>query len=90
MQPIAGIRRSQAPVTGRDLFDRAGLRLRVSLPDNTPMAPGRRTKRKLKNRPKFKITRRLKDRKMKAKKKAAHKRGLAKSRARRKNRGKKR
>ena len=48
-----------------------------------------RTKRSLKNRPKFKITRRLKDRKMKAKKKAAHKRGLARSKKRRQNRGKK-
>jgi hypothetical protein len=52
------------------------------------MAAGR-TKRKLKNRPKYKITRRLKDRKMKAKKAARHKRGLARSRARRKARGKK-
>ena len=48
-----------------------------------------RTKRSLKTRPKFKIVRRLKDRKMKAKKKAWHKRGLAKSKARRRNRGKK-
>ncbi len=47
-----------------------------------------RTKRKLKNRPKFKIARRLKGRKMKAKKKAAHKRGLNKSRKRRQKRGK--
>ena len=89
MQPIAGIRRDPGEVTGRDLFDRAGLRFRASLPDNTRMAPGRRTKRKLKNRPKFKIKRRLKDRRMKAKKNAAHKRGLARSRKRRKNRGKK-
>lgn len=48
-----------------------------------------RTKRKLKNRPKFKIARRLKGRKMKAKKKAAHKRGLGRSKKRRQNRGKK-
>jgi hypothetical protein len=48
-----------------------------------------RTKSKLKNRPKYKITRRLKDRKMKAKKKAAHKRGLTRSKKRRQNRGKK-
>ena len=51
------------------------------------MAPGRRTKSKLKNRPKYKIVRRLKDRKMKAKKSAAHKRGLGRSKARRKTRG---
>lgn len=87
---MPGIRRTGGPVTGRDLFDRAGLRRAVFLPDNPRMAPGRRTKRKLKNRPKFKIKRRLKDRRMKAKKNAAHKRGLARSRARRKNRGKKR
>ncbi|MGE0402608.1 MAG: hypothetical protein AB7T06_38250 [Kofleriaceae bacterium] len=48
-----------------------------------------RTKKKLKNRPKFKIARRLKGRKMKSKKKAAHKRGLNRSRKRRQNRGKK-
>ena len=48
---------------------------------------GRRTKQKLKNRPKYKIERRLKGRKMKAKKKAAHKRGLGRSKARRRNRG---
>ena len=89
MQPMAGIRRSDRGVTGRDLFDRAGLRRAVFLPDNPRMAPGRRTKSKLKNRPKYKIKRRLKDRRMKAKKNAAHKRGLAKSRARRRNRGKK-
>lgn len=50
------------------------------------MAAGR-TKSKLKNRPKFKVVRRLKDRRMKAKKKAAHKRGLARSKARRQKRG---
>jgi hypothetical protein len=48
-----------------------------------------RTKRKLKSRPKFKQTRRLKDRKMKARKSAWHKRGLARNKARRRNRGKK-
>ncbi len=48
-----------------------------------------RTKSKLKNRPKYKIVRRLKDRKMKAKKKAAHKRGLGRSKKRRQTRGKK-
>jgi hypothetical protein len=52
------------------------------------MAVGR-TKRKLKNRPKFKIARRLKGRKMKSKKKAAHKRGLTRSKRKRQNRGKK-
>lgn len=52
------------------------------------MAAGR-TKSKLKNRPKYKIARRLKGRKMKAKKKAAHKRGLGRSKKRRQNRGKK-
>lgn len=46
-----------------------------------------RTKQKLKTRPKFKIARRLKGRKMKAKKAAAHKRGLGKSKARRRARG---
>ncbi|MDB4957273.1 MAG: hypothetical protein JWO36_4842 [Myxococcales bacterium] len=48
-----------------------------------------RTKRSLKKRPKFKQVRRLKDRKMKAKKRAWHKRGLARSKARRQKRGKK-
>jgi hypothetical protein len=51
------------------------------------MATGR-TKRKLKNRPKFKQVRRLKDRRMKARKKAAHKRGLGRNKARRQRRGK--
>ena len=50
---------------------------------------GQRTKRKLKNRPKYKQVRRLKDRKMKSKKKAAHKRGLGRSKARRRRRGQK-
>lgn len=48
---------------------------------------GRRTKSALKNRPKFKQKRRLKDRKMKAKKNAWHKRGLARNKARRSKRG---
>ncbi len=52
------------------------------------MATGRRTKKKLSNRPKFKQKRRLKDRRMKARKSAAHKRGLGRNRARRKLRGK--
>ena len=53
------------------------------------MATGRRTKQKLKTRPKFKQERRLKGRKIKAKKKAAHKRGLARNKARRSRRGQK-
>ncbi|HEY4238654.1 MAG TPA: hypothetical protein VGM88_02520 [Kofleriaceae bacterium] len=52
------------------------------------MATGRRDKRKLKSRPKFKQVRRLKGRRMKTKKKAAHKRGLARNKARRTRRGK--
>ena len=52
--------------------------------DNTRMP---RTKRKLSSRPKYKQTRRLKDRKMKAKKAASHKRGLGRSKARRRRRG---
>ena len=54
--------------------------------DNTRMATGR-TKSKLKNRPKYKIARRLKGRKMKSKKKAAHKRGLGRSKKKRQTRG---
>jgi len=50
------------------------------------MAAGR-TKSKLKNRPKYKVVRRLKGRKMKAKKKAAHKRGIGRNKARRQVRG---
>ncbi|MEO6777536.1 MAG: hypothetical protein ABI467_31710 [Kofleriaceae bacterium] len=50
---------------------------------------GRRTKSSLKSRPKFKQKRRLKDRKMKAKKSAWHKRGLARGKAKRAKRGKK-
>ena len=53
------------------------------------MAAGRRTKKSLKTRPKYKQVRRLKDRRMKARKKAAHKRGLARNKARRQRRGKK-
>lgn len=51
------------------------------------MATGRRDKKKLKDRPKYKVQRRLKGRKMKARKKAAHKRGLGRNRARRSKRG---
>lgn len=51
------------------------------------MATGRRNKRKLSTRPKYKQARSLKGRKMKAKKKAAHKRGLGRSKARRRRRG---
>ncbi len=53
------------------------------------MATGRRNKKSLKNRPKYKQKRRLKDRKMKARKKAWHKRGLGRNKARRSRRGKK-
>src|SRR5262249_43257549 len=49
---------------------------------------GRRNKRSLKSRPKFKQKRRLKDRRMKARKRAWHKRGLARNKARRRRRGK--
>jgi hypothetical protein len=53
------------------------------------MATGRRNKKKLSSRPKFKQARSLKGRRIKSKKKAAHKRGLARSRARRSRRGQK-
>jgi hypothetical protein len=53
------------------------------------MATGRRTKKRLKNRPKFKQERRLKGRRIKARKSAQHKRGLARSKARRSRRGQK-
>jgi hypothetical protein len=43
-----------------------------------------RSKKKLKNRPKYKRERFMRDRKMKAKKKAAHKRGLNRGKKRRK------
>jgi hypothetical protein len=52
------------------------------------MASGRRTKKKLKDRPKFKQKRRLKGRLMKARKAAQHKRGLGRNRVRRSKRGK--
>jgi hypothetical protein len=55
--------------------------------DNTRMASGRRDKKKLKNRPKYKQVRRLKGRRMKSRKAAAHKRGLARNKARRRRRG---
>jgi hypothetical protein len=48
---------------------------------------GQRTKSKVKNRPKFKVVRRLKGRRVKAKKAAAHKRGLNRNKARRRRRG---
>jgi hypothetical protein len=50
---------------------------------------GQRSKRSLKSRPKYKQKRSLKDRRMKAKGAAAHKRGLNRNRKRRKARGKK-
>ena len=50
---------------------------------------GRRFKKKLSSRPKYKQKRSLKDRRMKSKKKAAHKRGLGRSKARRRRRGQK-
>lgn len=62
------------------------LALWARIADNPRMG---RTKSNVKNRPKYKIARRLKGRKMKSKKKAAHKRGLGRSKARRRNRGKK-
>lgn len=51
------------------------------------MATGHRSKSKVKNRPKYKRDRSLKGRRIKAKKNAAHKRGLNRSRARRAKRG---
>ena len=54
--------------------------------DNSRMG---RTKQSVKTRPKYKRERRLKGRKMKARKKAWHKRGLGRSKARRQRRGKK-
>ena len=50
---------------------------------------GRRSKSSIKSRPKYKRTRILRDRKIKAKASAAHKRGLNRARKRRRNRGKK-
>jgi len=52
-------------------------------------AMGARTKSKLKSRPKYKAARSLKGRKMKAKKKAAHRRGTGRNKARRARKGKK-
>jgi hypothetical protein len=53
------------------------------------VAAAGRTKSKLKNRPKYKAARSLRGRKIKAKKNAAHKRGLNRSKARRAKRGQK-
>ena len=50
------------------------------------MATGRRTKSSISTRPKYKKVRILKDRRMKSKKAAAHKRGLSRGKARRKTR----
>jgi hypothetical protein len=54
------------------------------------MPSGRRTKTKLKDRPKYKQKRRLKGRKVKARKAAWHKRGMGRNKARRGRRGTKR
>jgi len=48
-----------------------------------------RSKSKLSSRPKHKVAHSLKGRRIKARKKAAHKRGLARNKARRQRRGKK-
>jgi hypothetical protein len=48
-----------------------------------------RSKKSVKSRPKFKLARRLKGRRIKSRKKAAHKRGLGRSKARRRRRGQK-
>jgi hypothetical protein len=53
------------------------------------MASGRRTKSTIKTRPKYKRDRILKGRKIKAKKSAAHKRGLNRSKAKAKTRKRK-
>jgi hypothetical protein len=50
------------------------------------MSTGRRTKPTLKTSPKYRQTRALKNRRRKAKQAAAHKRGLNRSRARRRTR----
>ena len=55
---------------------------------DNPRTMGQRVKRKLKSRPKYKRVRSLKDRRMKAKKAGWHKRGLARNKARRQQRGK--
>ena len=57
-------------------------RLRAAMPTG-------RTKKKLKSRPSFKQERSLRDRRIKAKKKAAHKRGLHRGKKRRAARGSK-
>jgi hypothetical protein len=49
------------------------------------MATGQRTKRSLKSRPKYRRERTLATRRRKAKARAAHKRGLNRSRTRRRN-----
>jgi hypothetical protein len=81
-------------VARRDAFGNcpkggSALALTGGFVDNSRMASGRRDKKKLKDRPKYKQKRRLKDRRMKARKKAQHKRGLGRNRARRKLRGRK-
>jgi len=53
------------------------------------MAAGRRTKSSLKSRPKYRQERALATRRRKAKIRAAHKRGLNRSKAKRRNRGSK-
>lgn len=53
------------------------------------MASGRRTKKSLKSRTKYKRDRSLKDRRIKAKKSAAHKRGLNRSKKKAKTRRRK-
>jgi hypothetical protein len=53
------------------------------------VASGRRTKRTLKARPKYKRDRSLKDRRIKAKKAASHKRGLNRSKKKAKTRRRK-
>jgi hypothetical protein len=50
------------------------------------VAAGRRTKRKLSSRPKKKVNHSLKGRRIKARKSAAHKRGLARNKAKRRRR----
>ena len=56
------------------------------LTKDAAVAAGRRTKSKLSSRPKHKKARSLKDRRMKARKAAAHKRGLARNKAKRRRR----
>ncbi len=79
---MEGIRHKRTLVTGpARLLSRTPLRI------TRTMATGRRTKSKVSARPKYKQVRRLKGRKMKSKKKAAHKRGLGRNKARRQKRG---